>query len=250
MSRTTTLYAALLSVALLSGCDDTEPRPTAQQHEALTDELLPSPEALVDPNAELPEDEGAVEVDHEHADTLRAENDPVGANPSAVPWTISPAPECSVNTDCGFSERCDPISTGGSGERRCVGASSTDAECDLGEQCGAGGYCVVLGKGDWDFCESGGCERGHGDCDDTADCEGSLSCMNNIGAAWGYSSGDDVCDYPAGHANYCSAAHPCGGSQGDCDSNAQCAFGLVCKDNRGPEFGFASWVDVCLPLWQ
>ena len=74
--------------------------------------------------------------------------------------------------------------------------------------------------------------------------------MTDNGPAWSYGSGVDVCDFPAGHASYCSSAHPCVGGQGDCDSNSQCAFGLVCKDNRGAQFGFASWVDVCLLPWQ
>lgn len=248
-----TLCLALLAAMTLTGCDETGDELSAQDHEALTDEALGTPEELIDPNAPMPEDEGPVDtadVRDGASEDFAAERSPAGANLSAVPWTISPASSCLNNSDCGSGERCDPVWLGEFTGFRCVGECSSDADCNQGEDCGADGFCEVLIKGDWDFCQFGGCQRGHGDCDSSSDCEGSLSCMNNIGSTWGYSSTVDVCDYAPGSGNFCSSAHPCGVGQGDCDSNAQCGFGLLCKDNRGGEFGFASWVDVCLLPWQ
>jgi len=246
-----TLCLALLAAMTLTGCDETGDELSAQDHEALTDEALGTPEELIDPNAPMPEDEGPVGRDRVDADGLAADVDPAAAVPSNVPWTISPAPTCLNDSQCSGSDICEPIAHPDGPVARCVGPCWSDADCDQGEECGGDGYCEVLLKGDWDFCENGGCMRGHGDCDYDSDCNGSLSCVRNIGTAWGYPTNSRaVCDYPGGHANYCSSAHPCGYGQGDCDLNSQCGFGLVCKDNRGGTFGFPGWVDVCLFPWQ
>ncbi len=48
-----------------------------------------------------------------------------------------------------------------------------------------------------------------------------------------------------GTANYCSASCPCDDGEGDCDSNSECVSGTTCVSNVGPNYGWASWVDVC-----
>ena len=49
-----------------------------------------------------------------------------------------------------------------------------------------------------------------------------------------------------GATDYCnSPANTCGVGEGDCDSNAQCAAGLICAPNNGPKFGFPNGWDVC-----
>lgn len=238
--------AALLALASgLVACDEYPDEPTPEQLEELTDAELLSADELIDPNAPEPEDEGPV---HPAANSLRAESDVQGANPEAVPWTISPGTTCLNNSQCPSGMRCDPVAIPDATVAFCVGSCNTDADCQEGEACGGDGFCDVLLKGDWDFCKNGGCMRGHGDCDVDADCTGNLTCIQNNGAEWGYGSTRDVCDYPPGHANYCSNTHPCGAGEGDCDTGwgkHECGFGLWCNQDRGPLYGFASWVDVC-----
>jgi hypothetical protein len=48
-----------------------------------------------------------------------------------------------------------------------------------------------------------------------------------------------------GGATYCSSSCPCDDGFGDCDSNAECASGTTCVNDVGPNYGWASWVDVC-----
>jgi len=236
---------SFLSFLLLAGCDEPIEELTPEEFEQHTDDERPLPDELIDPDAPVPDEEGPV-PSHEPND-LVAEQDWSEGDPSRVSTTISPAPFCNGNDACGPQQRCDdngPLSDG------CVDRCSSDDQCRIGEECSANsGFCEILEKGDWNFCKNGGCERGHGDCDDDSECEGALSCMTDIGTSWGYFPDTDVCDYPAGHGSYCSAQHPCGSGQGDCDLTSQCGFGLICKENRGGDFGFASWVDVCLPLW-
>lgn len=254
--KNTIIYASVLSFALCAGCDESAYEPAPEQQEALTDLELPTPEALIDPNAPEPDDEGPVDqtpVDQTPVPSigeLTSGGHVDSPNPSNVVDTISPGTVCIGNWQCPFGERCDSVPVNGYSLSQCVGPCGTDADCEQGEECGNDGFCDVLVRGDWDFCVNGGCGRGHGDCDPGDSCGGGTTCMNDAGAPWGYASGVDVCDYPAGHARYCSAAHPCVGGQGDCDNNAQCTFGTVCKEDRGPQFGFASWVDVCLLPWQ
>lgn len=49
-----------------------------------------------------------------------------------------------------------------------------------------------------------------------------------------------------GDWDYCTAkGGNCDEGQGDCDSDAECKFGLTCSENVGPEYGFEEGVDVC-----
>lgn len=247
------ICASLLCVAFSAGCDESEYEPTPQEQEALSDLELSTPEELIDPNAPEPDDEGPVDespVDQTVGEDLASGGYAETPNPSNVPDVLSPGTVCTANWQCAFGHRCDPVPVSGYTMSKCVGPCGSDADCEQGETCGNDGFCDVLVKGDWDYCINGGCQRGMGDCDAGDSCGGGTTCMNNNGSAWGYSSGVDVCDFPAGHASYCSAAHPCVSGQGDCDSNSECAIGYVCKADRGPQFGFASWVDVCLLPWQ
>lgn len=50
-----------------------------------------------------------------------------------------------------------------------------------------------------------------------------------------------------GRYDTCSERCPCKWGWGDCDSNAECAVGLVCKPNSGSSFGMSPSTDVCLP---
>jgi hypothetical protein len=51
-----------------------------------------------------------------------------------------------------------------------------------------------------------------------------------------------------GAIDYCNnPASTCASGEGDCDSDAQCAAGLICALNNGLKFGFPKAWDVCVP---
>ncbi len=56
------------------------------------------------------------------------------------------------------------------------------------------------------------------------------------------------CTQSPGDWAYCSdpACGACQEGQGDCDSDSECASGLVCAGNVGAAYGFSSTTDVCL----
>jgi len=97
--------------------------------------------------------------------------------------------------------------------------------------------------------DCGPCGVGLGDCDGDAQCESGLSCVDDVGANYGFAGNVDVCEtcpWPLGHPNYCRDCGPCGAGLGDCDGDAQCESGLSCVDDVGANFGFVSNIDVCL----
>ncbi len=138
----------------------------------------------------------------------------------------------SVGADCGFSSDVD-VCEGGGGSTGCSG------------------YPL----GDYDHCSSScPCSAGEGDCDGDSECAFGLSCVNNVGADYGFSSGVDVCEggggstcsgYPLGDYDYCSSSCPCSAGEGDCDGDRECASGLSCVNNVGADYGFDRGVDVC-----
>ncbi|MBX2803464.1 MAG: hypothetical protein KTR31_37635 [Myxococcales bacterium] len=136
-----------------------------------------------------------------------------------------------------------------------------EGDCDGSSDCDTGLDCIYnegtyygftpqtdvcdLPHGSFHYCsEEEPCERFRGDCDSDDECQGGMVCVDDIGAQFGWSAVVDVCDYPLGHVHFCSPAHPCGQGEGDCDTNADCAFG-TCVHNVGASYGFASSVDVC-----
>jgi hypothetical protein len=48
-----------------------------------------------------------------------------------------------------------------------------------------------------------------------------------------------------GSASFCRSGCKCEDGEGDCDNNNECVSGTTCVNNVGPNYGFASWVDVC-----
>lgn len=112
--------------------------------------------------------------------------------------------------------------------------------------------------GSWGYCADpacGPCAAGLGDCDSTAECQAGLVCLENQGASKGFLSTVDicgsgpapVCPLPVGDWGYCSrlGCGPCGSGQGDCDTDADCASGLVCASNAGAKYGLPADMDVC-----
>ena len=157
---------------------------------------------------------------------------------------------CSVACPCGDQE----------------GDCDSDADCEAGLACtnnvGATyGFsanidvclssCHVGALGSGPYCSPGcPCDDGEGDCDSDADCTAGNTCVDNIGAAYGFASNIDVCtsDCHAGSLGggaYCSPGCPCADGEGDCDSDADCEAGSFCIDNVGASYGFSPNIDVC-----
>ncbi len=140
--------------------------------------------------------------------------------------------DCDSDSECGDGTTCSMD----------VGASyGLDASVDICEY-------ATSAPGDWDYCSAGSpCGEGEGDCDSDSECDAGLSCVNNVGASYGWDARVDVCEAASspGDWDYCSAGSPCGEGEGDCDSNAECASGLTCVNNVGADYGWSSLVDVC-----
>jgi hypothetical protein len=149
---------------------------------------------------------------------------------------------CTVNSQCPTSESCQA--------GICTNTCTATADCHFGQTCQSG-KCLGVAPGHVDYCIGSACPRHMGDCDSDAQCSGTLDCVTNIGTGYGYSSTTDVCtDYVNGNADFCKNYGPCSWGEGDCDSNSECEFGLVCKLNRGAEFGLDAADDMCMWPWQ
>ncbi|GEM_PF-1092797 len=123
---------------------------------------------------------------------------------------------------------------------------------------GNGDGDCTLDPGAWDYCadpQCGPCAAGQGDCDSDSECQGDLVCLHDRGQDFGFPAAVDVCgDKPTGTCaltpgdwGYCSdpLCGPCAEGQGDCDSDAECAPGLVCAFNVGADYGLPASMDVC-----
>ncbi len=171
---------------------------------------------------------------------------------SECPWPLGHPSYC---TDCG------PCGEG-------VGDCDGNSQCESGLSCVNDVGATYGFAANIDVCESvSGCPRplGHpsyctdcgpcgvgvGDCDGNSQCESGLSCVNDVGATYGFAANIDVCEsvsgcpWPVGHPSYCSECGPCGVGVGDCDGNSQCESGLSCVNDVGATYGFAANIDVC-----
>jgi len=156
-----------------------------------------------------------------------------------------------------------------------AGLGETTADC--GGPCGTCPVSCSGTAGGKDFCSGCTCASGQGDCDSNFDCAAGLVCGADNGPNFGLPAGYDVCvpshcsdkvqngdetgvDFggscgatvvPAcsgtsGGKDFCVGCL-CATGQGDCDGNAQCASGLVCGVDNGPNFGLPTGYDVCVP---
>ena len=95
--------------------------------------------------------------------------------------------------------------------------------------------------------DSNPCSAGEGDCD-AGQCQSGLTCVNNVGAKYGWRPFVDVCENTSGGTlggdNYCRDYGPCSEGQGDCDPG-QCQSGLTCVNDVGPKYGWKKVTDVC-----
>ena len=149
-----------------------------------------------------------------------------------------------------------------------------EGDCDSDSECQSGTTCVnnvgatygfgsgvdvceassspTSSLGDWDYCRDyGPCAAGEGDCDSDSECQSGTTCVNNVGATYGYGSGVDVCEASSsptsslGDWDYCRDYGPCDVGEGDCDGSSECKSGLTCVNNVGATYGYGSGVDVC-----
>jgi hypothetical protein len=117
-----------------------------------------------------------------------------------------------------------------------------EGDCDPGVpgQCASGLTCVPgnlakRGAASGDACAPATCGNGTKDGDETSiDCGG--SCGSDCVIA---------CDATNGSTNKCSSDCLCGVGEGQCDTSAECAPGLVCGINNGAAFHLPSGTDVC-----
>ena len=165
--------------------------------------------------------------------------------------------------------------------RDCGPCADGEGDCDRDSDCASGLICADNVGADFGFapgidvCTSltstcpwppghprlcadcGPCANGEGDCDGDGQCVPGTRCIDNVGADFGFAPGIDMClaeapppggcNLPAGHPDFCADCGPCGVGQGDCDRDLDCAPGLDCVDDIGPQFGFGARVDVCMP---
>lgn len=151
------------------------------------------------------------------------------------------------------------------------GNCESDSECDAGLDCVAGsgadfglgakvGVCQVgdgcnLDPGDPDYCRlCGPCGYGDGDCDSNRECQAGLTCLDDVGSAFGLAASSDVCGFrlgdfcpfDPGHPDFCSACGPCEPGEGGCKADSECVVFADCFRSIGAEFGFKSGTNVCL----
>lgn len=130
--------------------------------------------------------------------------------------------------------------------------------------------------GDGNFCDdpAAPCDLFEGDCDSDAQCAGTLICAPNVGRRFGSPAKFDYCladhctnDIQDGDETLvdcggsCGSCSPVGGTagasyfcfnvlceegQGDCNSDADCAAGLICQNDVGATYGFSPTTDVCV----
>ena len=134
-----------------------------------------------------------------------------------------------------------------------------------------GPSCNPNAPGDVDYCTPQfPCTEGGGDCDSDADCATGFVCADDVGADYGLPANYDVCvtdpctngvqdgdetsvdvgpscnPNPPASVSYCSPQFPCFVGNGDCDGDADCAAGLICKDDVGADYGMPFNYDVCV----
>lgn len=106
-----------------------------------------------------------------------------------------------------------------------------EGDCDSDDQCAAGLVCGVNNGGQFDLhwsrdvCVEAGCTDG---------VQNGAETGVDIGGTCGGSCGGGE---NGANEGYCTAGCPCEEGEGDCDTDAECAEGLVCVSNRDGAFG-------------
>ena len=104
--------------------------------------------------------------------------------------------------------------------------------------------CYLPVTGDEDFCSSEiPCGEDEGDCDNDDQCKENHKCgTNNCRSSLDFHSQIDCCLDVV--EDFCTIFHPCGVSEGDCDSHDVCQTGLLCGLDNCPD-NFDNTTDCC-----
>ena len=124
---------------------------------------------------------------------------------------------CEENNDGDLYLDPDPEDRAGARASGCEGKCSsscqcawTEIGCDSDRDCQSGLYCKIRP------------ELGN-------------RCLKKKDDGGGNDSGD-CHEFKPGHGSYCTNSCQCDEGEGDCDSDAQCKSGLVCKQQSGTDF--------------
>ncbi|MEN0068259.1 MAG: trypsin-like peptidase domain-containing protein [Myxococcota bacterium] len=206
-----------------------------------------------------------------HSDFASGNTVAVIQHPNRVPKVVDAGPLVDYNSPVGsnwFRHAVDTV--GGSSGSGVIGSNGrlvglhTNAGCSTGSNV-AGNNAMRMSRlldysptlqsifPGWSYCTPGDpCPDGFGDCDSNADCDAGTVCVNDVGANYGWANTVDVCEgssqpscpWQPGDWNYCRDCGPCLAGEGDCEPG-ECAAGLVCATDVGPNYGWAAAVDVC-----
>ena len=114
---------------------------------------------------------------------------------NAQAHNVCPDPDYCLNNYCGIGDGdCEP---GQCDEGYCAS--------DVGAQYNLPAYYDVCeatdqgcSPGDYDYClRCGPCGEGQGDCDSNSECQAGLTCVNDVGANYGWDAIVDVCQRPS-----------------------------------------------------
>jgi hypothetical protein len=154
-------------------------------------------------------------------------------------------PKMCMHKTCGGGQDfcCEVDCTSKGGERPCTVQQMQAPKPEVPLVNGGGSHCKNVAP----------CSKCHGDCDSDADCDTGLKCFQRsakekipgcLSGGAGDDSGTDYCwdaaDVPAGNdfplqqlgGSFCKASRPCSKCYGDCDSDAECAAGLLCFERK------------------
>ncbi|WP_437733752.1 hypothetical protein [Sorangium sp. So ce1335] len=98
------------------------------------------------------------------------------------------------------------------------------------------------------------CGVGEGDCDSDFDCKSGLVCGSNNGLLAGLPASYDVCVEPGARqsssaSGYCASIGGCQIYEGNCNKQADCKEGLVCRPDVGFAIGESDTTNVCDLPW-
>ena len=172
--------------------------------------------------------------------------------------SICVAPHCADQIKSGAEVRAD-----------CGGPDCKACECTSTLALGASGYCLspscLCGQGEYPCTRNEQCLPGlicavntgqpYGAPYGTSACV-PPHCMNRVldsdetaidcGGSCG--SNCNVCNTTNGTIGHCRTYCQCANGNGHCALDDECQTGLICGLGKGPRFGFASSINVCLPV--
>jgi hypothetical protein len=150
---------------------------------------------------------------------------------------------CDYDADCAVGLRCES-NVGAS-----YGCAASVNICVPGPRRCAPDYCSTTDR----------CGPGSGNCDSNAECEAGLICIPDVGTDYGCADpAVGICDVDPNVVNggchggsqcdpgFCEWDCPCYEGQGQCDSDADCAYLLACEVDSNNDWGCGSLAMICM----